>query len=430
MLISLIALMVFSGGLPMSGFAASKEKVLHTFGRHRDGIDPEASLISDKSGNLYGTTVFGGEVACGYDTGCGSVFQLVPTGRGEWKENLLHRFGDQDGGGPVGSLIFDGAGNLYGTVSGGRYDSLGNGNVFELSPQADGEWAFAVLYSFRGGNDGGSPFGGVIFDSGGNLYGTTLFGGAYGSGTVFELERKGNGEWEKTVLHSFKDDGKDGTAPWAGLILDRNGNLYGTTSSGGAYGSVCMYGCGTVFELTSTDGKWAERILHSFNGKDGSSPVASLTMDAKGNLYSTTEVGGVHNDGTVFELSLSSNSSWKEKILHSFNGTDGESPFSNVIFDAAGNLYGTTLMGGSYRSNCNRNCGTVFEVSPDVHGKWREKLLHSFNGDDGKYPSGGLLFDAAGNLYGDTSGDDYGSNCGGSECGTVFEISRQSALQR
>src|ERR1019366_934096 len=206
------------------------------------------------------------------------------------------------------------------------------------------------------------------------------------------------------VLYSFIHNGTDGGFPQAGLIFDAAGNLYGTTSEGGT-SSSCSGGCGTVFELTPTaGGGWTEKVLHNFNsnGTDGANPYAGLIFDAAGNLYGTTTVGGTYYYGTVFELTPTAGGGWTEKVLHSFNynGTDGNNPQASLTIDAAGNLYGTTSGGGTYGNYK----GTVFELTPAAGGDWTETVLHNFVGPDGAAPLAGLIFDAAGNLYGTTSG--------------------------
>ena len=265
-----------------------------------------------------------------------------------------------------------------------------------------------VLHSFKNdGTDGNYPYAGLIFDAAGNLYGTTSAGGTNSAGTVFELTPAGGGTWTEKVLHNF-GSGTDGKTPYAGLIFDAAGNLYGTTLAGGTNGA------GTVFELTPAGGgTWTEKVLWSFgNGTDGYSPSGSLIFDAAGNLYGTTQYGGTSISGTVFELTPAAGGTWTEKVLWSFgSGADGAYPPDGLIFDAAGNLYGTAYHGGAH------GYGTVFELTPAGGGTWTEKVLWSFgNGMDGGYPESGLIFDAAGNLYGTTfsKGSDGG--------GTVFEL--------
>ena len=258
--------------------------------------------------------------------------------------------------------------------------------------------SFAVLHSFSG-SDGANPFQSVNMDALGNLYSTTINGGAYGNGTVFKLDPFGH----QTVLYSFMG-GTDGQWPYAGVIMDASGNLYGTTHSGGTYGN------GTVFRL---DPVGNETVLHSFSGSDGSVPLGPLLMDRAGNLYGTTYVGGTYGDGAVFKLDTSGN----ETVLYNFTGPDGEGPYAGVIMDASGNLYGTTSKGGG-SSNCGgAGCGTVFKLDTSGH----ETVLHSFSGSDGWAPYGNLIMDRKGNLYG-TTGLGGGSNYCSNGCGTVFKL--------
>lgn len=333
------------------------EKVLHDFGNGKDGQSPEAGLVFDASGNLYGTTYQGGI----YDFGM--VFALAPEASGGWTERVLYNFENSDTGQcPTAGLIFDASGDLYGTAFGGVCG--GEGVVFELTRKAGGGWSEKVLYDFQDDYlEGKYPEGGLIFGSHGILYGTTQLGGVYGSGTVFELAPGKDGSWAENLPHSFNDNGKDGKYPQAGLVLDTAGNLYGTTYEGGNATTCSTVSCGTVFELKpKADGGWTEKLLHSFNdnGTDGYNPVAGLILDAAGNLYGTTTFGGAYNAGTVFGLSPAVDGSWTETILYSFNnnGVDGNGPSSGLVFDSAGNLYGTTQYGGP------EGYGTVFEITP------------------------------------------------------------------
>jgi uncharacterized repeat protein (TIGR03803 family) len=253
--------------------------------------------------------------------------------------------------------------------------------------------SFVTLFSFNS-TDGANPFYGVIMDAKGNLYGTTVNGGAYGDGTVYKLDPSGN----ETILHSFAG-GSDGLWPYGGVIMDAAGNLYGSTHSGGAYGD------GTVYKL---DPSGNETVLFGFNGTDGSVPLGSLSMDTAGNLYGTTYVGGAYDSGTVFKVDPSGNGG----VLYNFTGgSDGGGPYSGVILDSAGNLYGTTSLGGA-------NCGTLFKV--DSAGS--ETVLFTFNGADGCTPYGGLIMDAAGNLYGTTASGGGSYWCSAPGCGTVFKL--------
>jgi len=383
--------------------AASHEQVLYSFCNGTgsgcpDGEYPRAGVIFDSVGNLYGTTE--GDDVLNY----GNVFQLTPGANGSWTETVLYNFGS-NGILPVGALVFDASGNLYGTtLAGGDYN---NGTVFELTP-TNGTWTEQVLYSF-GANpgDGTGPASGLIFDGSGNLYGTTPNGGRFGTGTVFELSPSGNGTWSEKVLYSFSA-AKYGRSPSGILVFDVKGNLYGVTSGGGAHRG------GTVFELTpGKKGSWREQVLHSFSGKDGRQPIAGLTFDANGNLYGTAAQGGARNGGVVFELSPGGNGTWTEQVLHYFgHAADGARPASGLTFDGSGNLYGTTRSGGSHGG------GIAFELSPGSSGKWTERVLHNFGkGEDAAQPVTSLVFDGSGNLYGT-------AQAGGASqfAGAVFEI--------
>jgi uncharacterized repeat protein (TIGR03803 family) len=414
-------------------FGADKEHVLHKFGKGSDGIAPLGNLIFDTAGNLYGTTYAGGKNLCGYDTGCGTIFELIPRNDGTWKEIVLHDFGssDSDGFNPDGGLVFDEVGNLYGTTTDCNVDNCLGGKVFELSPQSGGNWKLSTLYAFTGGKDGGDPAGGnLIFDRVGNIYGTTFSGGEHDSGTVFELTRQANDTWIEKVLHSFNV--RDGEYPAGGVVFDADGNLYGMTCCGGKYGYSCSpnnSGCGVIFELMpQSGGTWREKVIHNFHFKDGANAAGGFIWDAKGNLYGSTQWGGAPNSGcgsvncgVVFELSRDSRGKWLEKILHRFNYADGSSPEGNLLLDAAGNLYGVTTFGGAHQEGCSYNCGVAFELVQGMNGKWTERVLHSFGGHDGEYPPAGLIFDAEGNLYGVTQGLD-GPNCAGSDCGNVYKL--------
>jgi uncharacterized repeat protein (TIGR03803 family) len=321
---------------------AGAEKVLYTFTLGADGANPEtAGVVLDKQGNLYGTTVLGGTGCRG--SGCGVVFELTAAG----KEKVLYRFRHQGYQGSANGLILDAGGNLYGTTASGG--AGGWGTVFEVTPPH----SKIVLYNFTNGADGGNPQSGLILDAEGNLYGTTSQGGVYGYGTVFELSATGT----ETVLYSFTG-GADGGFPLAGLVRDANGNLYGTTYEGGAYGFGDM-GYGTVFELSQA-GK--ETVLYSFTGgADGGNPQGGLVRDKQGNLYGTTVGGGVPGCvvdmgcGVVFEVAADGT----EQSLYGFTGgADGANPIAGLVLDKKGNLYGTTELGGA------SGFGTVFKVVP------------------------------------------------------------------
>ena len=448
-LVAAIIALALLGSRPGAGQQKPKpqEQVLYSFQDNgQDGIQPEASLIFDNAGNLYGTTYLGGS------GGDGSVFELSPNSGGGWSEKILYnfQFNSAQGTIPSSGLVFDKGGNLYGTTEqGGTGDcgfEMACGTVFELAPQPDGSWSETVLYSFQSTPDGAFPSGNLVFDNGGNLYGTTASGGnpscdSYGCGTVFELSPQFSG-WAEAVIYDFQGS-PDGENPDAGVIFDAAGNLYGTTVGGGANSNqqcVSDSACGTVFELTpKVGGGWNETVLHSLSFAEGSNPESGLIFDKSGNLYGTTSLGGpgacpsgdLIGCGTVFELSPSSGGGWSATVLHSFqaNGKDGRHPRTALVLDHAGVLYGTTYTGG--RFNCSSSdiigCGTVFELSPHSNGNWTEKIF-SFNGKDGQRPFGNLIFDTGGTLYGTTEFGGTGG-CKGefgyvAGCGTVFEITR------
>jgi uncharacterized repeat protein (TIGR03803 family) len=407
---SRMALAICTMVLFATHICAASEKTLHAFGAGLDGAFPNASLVWDADGNLYGTTTNGGSL------NRGTVFELTPNGSGGWTEKILHNFGSGlDGASPLNStLIWDANGNLYGTTSAGGTHSDA-GTVFEMTPNGTGGWTEKVLHNFGSGNDGTQPESGLIWDKAGNLYGTTEYGGTgtscatFGCGTVYELTPNGDRGWTERVLHNL-GVGLDGQFPKAGLTFDAAGNLYGTTWKGG------VYSVGMVFEMTPNgSGGWTERALHNFGltKNDGQYPKAGLIFDAAGNLYGTAGEGGSHDfSGTVFELTPDGSGGWTEKILHNFgSGLDGAGPESGLIFDGNGNLYGTTVGGGSV------SLGAAFEMTPNGSGGWTEFLLHNFGvGTDGYSPQQGLVFDNAGNLYGSASeGGTYGQ-------GTVYEI--------
>ncbi len=343
---ALTLLVVLGFGVVTTPLAQARTyKVLYTFTGGTDGALPYAGLIRDSQGNLYGTTENGGNSAC--QGGCGVVFKVDTSGN----ETVLYSFtGGADGWAPLAGLIRDAQGNLYGTTfAGGHISGCGGsgcGVVFKL----DTAGQETALYSFKGGADGATPYAGLIRDAQGNLYGTAG-GGHSGNGVVFKVSQAG----KETVLYSFCPEGrpcKDGAVPLAGLIWDSKGNLYGTTQVGGKSRD------GVVFELSPAR---KETVLHSFTGgNDGVYPEAGVIRDTQGNLYGTTWAGGAHDGGTVFELSPTG----KETVLYSFTGAaDGRLPTAGVIRDAQGNLYGTTSRAGNV-SDCGSGCGVVFEVSP------------------------------------------------------------------
>jgi uncharacterized repeat protein (TIGR03803 family) len=360
--------------------------VLYSFTGGTDGAHPTGGLILDSADNLYGTTEGAG------GTTQGSVFRLSPKG----KFTLLHNFGAGGAGGadPVAGLVRDSAGNLYGTTFGGG--SVGPGTVFKLDKKNN----FSVLHSFSG-PDGAQPTAPVILDSAGNLYGTTNSGGnskcdnGSGCGVVFKLDTEGN----ETVLYAFAAP-KNGKNPYAGLLRDSAGNLYGTTTAGG------HANFGTVFEVNPAG---SETVLYTFQTlADGDDPWSPLIQDAAGNFYGTTTTGGkgsCEDDtcGVVFKLDTNGN----ETVLYSFTGSSGGAhPLAGLIMDSAGNLYGTTS-------------GTVFKLDPAGN----LTVLHTFTpGADGELPYAGLSMDPARNLYGTASQGGNLNDCQEQGCGVVFKI--------
>jgi uncharacterized repeat protein (TIGR03803 family) len=333
-------------------WAASKEKVLFSFTGGNDGGDPAAGLIFDKAGNAYGTTVFGGTgAACtGTHSGCGTVFKLTRNAQGKWKET--------------------------------------------------------VIYNFQAGTDGKNPYGGVTMDSKGNLFGATAAGGAIGGcsngdgcGTIFELKHSGN-TWSESVVYSFTG-GADGAGPGGGVVFDKKGRLYGTTPDGGKPNGCFGQGCGVVYQLAPTKGGgWRQKTIHTFTGgSDGATgSLGLLHLDKSGNIYGVAELGGdkTCGCGTIFKLSATSTGRWKFSRLYAFTGTpDGYSSYGGLIADAAGSLYGTTYYGGA------NGQGSVFQLTRGSNGKWTNTILYSFQGStDGGNPTSTLIFDANGNLYG------------------------------
>jgi uncharacterized repeat protein (TIGR03803 family) len=375
--------------------AASTMKILHYF-QSTPAYGPEATLVSDNAGNLYGTTDFSAADTCG-NAGCGTIFKLTKLSGGNYQFGVIHRFHGSDGQRPTASLIFDAQGNLYGTTYlGGAY---GAGTVFELSPSGTG-WKEKVLYSFNTSGDLQAPLSAVIFDGSGNLFGSCNFGAAHGQGGVFELTPNGSG-WKEQVLYSFTG-GTDGGGYIGNLVFDAAGNLYSTAASGGTVGQ------GVVFELSpSSGGTWTETVLYNFTGEsDGASPAGGVIFDGKGSLYGTTSLGppsscdGGLGCGTVYQLTPST-TGWTLSVLHTFDGTDGDAPWAPMTFDNAGNLYGTTTTGGSGH-------GVVFKLSP-LGSSWTETVLLTFNQSDGALPYGGLILDKQGVLYGSASIGGMGS---------------------
>ena len=421
----LLLAVAFSGNIPAQ--AQTLTTILSFTGANGDGEYPfpYGHLPFDNNGVLYGTTAGGGTA---YN---GTVYQLVPGQGGAWTENVLYRFaGGADGRQPGMGMVFDQVGNLYGTTQyGGNTQACGGGcgTIFKLSPPAQpgGQWTHTVLYTFQGSFDGQYP-GEVVFGANGALYGTTTSGGTpgvlchtnqrikYGCGTVFQLTPPsgGSGAWTKTVLYTFPGFKGDGTGPGSEITFDSQGNLYGVTGGGTkAYG--------TVFQLTPPNGtgSWKETVLHDFTGgSDGGNPGGTVVVGAIGVLYGTGSYSGVANtSGVVFQLTQSGGA-WTETVLHTFPGFsgDGTTPSSTLAIDQSGNLYGTTIFGGS--TACYLGCGTIFKLAPPSGGGgWTETVLHDL-GNSGQNPNSSIVVFHSGLLYGTTT------YLGASDVGSVFTL--------
>jgi len=416
---------------------AGHQTVLYTFTGGVDGKWPSAGVVRDPAGNLWGTTQSGGPAGSPCDSGCGVVYKLDASGH----ETALYSFkGTTDGAAPYAGLVRDSDGNLYGTtVAGGT----GAGVVYKVDPFGQE----TVLYTFTGKTDGMWPYAGVTLDPAGNLYGTTQRGGTKGYGVVYTLDTAGN----YTVLYSFKG-GTDGGSPNAGVFRVSSGNLYGTTTVGGIGGGPCDGGCGVVYKL---DTAGHETALYTFTGEaDGGTPEAGVILDSAGNLYGTASTGNQANTGVVFKLSAAG----QQTVLYSFPfGTDGAEPMAGVTRDSAGNSYGTTYTGGTGGAGTVYKIGTtgqetvlhnftgladgaypqssvILDSSGNLYGTARggangwgvvykvdtagqETVLYQFTGGaDGRNPLASLIQDAAGNLYGTT----YGG--GAANEGVVFKL--------
>ena len=343
-----------------------------------------------------------------------ALIVLATGALGQSQFQILYGFtGGNDGGGVWDSVVFDKQGNIYGTTSGGG--AYGDGTVFELSPNSDGTWAESVLHSFQPStSEAGVPTGNLVFDIAGNLYGTAPFGGKHGIGDVFELSPTGSGTWSENVIYAFEPyRSREGAFPYAGLVIDQQGNLYGTTPY-------------DVYELTPTTSGWTETVLHVFCTKpackDGSLANAGVILGPDGSLYGVTEGGGAFNAGTTFELRDTS-SGWKESFPHSFGGfpnDGGGGVLGDLAMDSSGNLYGATIGGGGTDSLCTGGCGTVYKLTPGSNGHWTETILYSLQGGAGGFrPTSGVTLDSSGNVFGTTiaGGDALCS------CGVVYKLS-------
>jgi uncharacterized repeat protein (TIGR03803 family) len=411
---------VFSSGAS----PASKEKVLYSFMGGADGLAPVSDLTVDSVGNLYGTTEFGGT---GCSVGCGTVFELKHSQTG-WQKQVIYSFtGGSDGSDPQAGVIFDNSGNLYGTTQNTVFKLAPNAHgswtvsiIYDLNcsesagcgPQDD------LVFDAKGNLWGTTAFGA----SGGGSCSDN------GCGAVFELTPQTNGSWTETTLHVFTDTDGDGATPSSRVFLDSAGSVYGTTRYGGSgsclegNGVVGYFsGCGTVYKLTRSGGSWTETVLHNFihGGGFGKYPSGEIFLEDASHLLGLTQAGG-DGLGTLFEFEDTGKRGWHQSHAHIFFGPpdDGETPTGRLIADSHGNLLGITSYGGA------NGRGTVFELSRLNNG-WREKVLYSFAGSpDGAIPAAGLVSDSQGVLYGTTQqgGTSTGNVCNFSGCGTVYEI--------
>jgi uncharacterized repeat protein (TIGR03803 family) len=380
------AVLAAVGVLPGLVPAADTIRVIHHFGED-DGEYPDTDLVTDAAGNLYGNTVQGG------DFNSGTVFKLTKTPAG-WSEAVLYSFtSGADGGQAYGGVTLDAAGNIYGTtVVGGQFGACpedGCGVVWKLTNNG-GSYSQSVIHYFQGGmEDGYGPGGPLSFDAQGRLYGMTPGGGEFGLGTIFQLTPTLAGPWDEVIIHDFSGGEDGGGASKARLLIEGNGDIYGVATVGG------LYGVGTVFRLSpAAGGGFDYATLYAFQGApDGVFPYGGVIRDAAGDLYGTTYYGGTQDVGVVYRLT-EKNGVWTETVLHQFkDGVDGSYPISALVFGDDGALYGTTSSGGAGH-------GTIFQLVLGPGGQWRERIVHAFDGSDGELPYAGLLKDANGNFYG------------------------------
>ncbi|MFZ0770715.1 MAG: choice-of-anchor tandem repeat GloVer-containing protein [Candidatus Sulfotelmatobacter sp.] len=358
-------------------------RTIYSFPGGSNAANPDGSMIFDNGGSLYG-------VAGGGANNAGAVFKLTPSGTGSWTESVIYSFLNYSDY-PGSNIVFDLGGNLYGTMPG----SGSCGAVYQLVPSSGGSWTQNIIFSFNDSDTEGCYPESIIFDPAtGDLYGITALGGASNSGTVFELIPVAGGGWNFSLVYSFLDDPSDGQVPSGVLTLDSSGNLYGTAVYGGSYNA------GTVYKITNGADGWHESILYNFTGGfNGGAPEAGVIFDRLGNLYGTSYYNGGDEVGNVFKLTPTKGD-WVIHVIHTFTGgPDGGQPSEfNLAIDGSGNLYGTTELGGLY------NYGTAYKLSPSTGGKWKESVLHAFtNGADGGNPDCGFVFDSSGNLYGSTN---------------------------
>ena len=342
---------VYGGGTVFQVTPEGVHTVLYSFTGGADGGEPYKGVTLDAAGNLYGTTVTGGGGVC--EGGCGVIYKLTHNG-GTWTQSIIYPFqGGSDGYEPGSPVAFDSRGNFYGTTPvGGAY---GMGVIYRMSPNGTGGWNFRVIHTFTGGVDGGGGSAGkILINAAGNLFGVCTVGGVNGFGTVYRMSLV-QGKWTFRTLYAFKDK-PDGALPYGSLVADKFGNLYGTTYYAGTND------VGTVYELTPTNGSWTESVLYSFKGgTDGASPISALVADRAGNLYGTTSEGGAATCGcgVIFKMSHNSTGQWSESVLYRFPGKPNAAfAYNGMVSDSAGNFYGTTVHGGS------TDDGVVYEFTP------------------------------------------------------------------
>ena len=413
--IAALAIVLVFSAIPTA--QAQTFNVIHVFDGTTGSV-PEAGLVLDRAGNLYGTTRDGGDFYSGYrcqlyqQNGCGVVFKLSRHGS-DWLFATLYKFHGSDGGYPEEAVTLGPDGTIYGSTGlGGPCTEgapFGCGTIFHITVPVTRPasllqpWPEKVLYNFYEGDDGGPYPSEIVFYSASNIYGTTV-GGTYSAGNIFEMTPLGSG-WTESVVYSFLG-GTDGLYPH-GVVFDSAGNLYGATRQGGNYDCSPYQGCGTIYELTPSPPGWTKTVLHVFDQNSEGGGPGHVILDQAGNIYGATR--GAVNPGIIWELSPS-NGSWTFNVLYRFTGYNDWGPEGRLTMDTAGNLYGVSYGHGP------SNYGEVFKLSPS-NGSWTYTDLYDFQGGiDGCNPEGFVTLDASGNIYGTASG------CGADSVGTVWEI--------
>jgi uncharacterized repeat protein (TIGR03803 family) len=377
-----------------SAVAASAQsptfQTLYTFPGGANAANPGNPLIFDRAGNLYGATSDGGSLTCNPPYGCGTVFELAPS-TPRWKEKLLYTFSSTSFPQPYGQLSIGSNGDLYGTTAQGGDPVCNCGEIYQLVRGSDG-WTQNILHTFtnNGSGDGQYPYSGLIQDASGNLYGTTESGGTQNAGTLFELTPASGGSWTYSIIYQFENASREPYQPAGPLTMDSAGDIYGTSQGGG------LYGYGSVYKLSFSSGAWVATVLYNFTSDYGyyyPGPFG-VVLGPSGNLYGTTNQDGEFGFGTIYELTPTAGY-WNHTLLYTFTGGSDGADSSGVTIGPSGALYGTADGGGIF------GYGTVFKLAQGANGKWTFSVLHSFkNGSDGGYPYGGVILDSLGNLYG------------------------------